>query len=252
MNEFKEFAHYLAKQSSVIIKQYFRSKLDVENKDDDSPVTIADRKAEEVMRELIHKEYPSHGIIGEEFGNYNEDAEYKWILDPIDGTKSFICGAITFGTLICLMKKEDPILGVINHPILDEFLIGDSFTASINGEDASVRKCDKLANAILLSADHLTIGKFQNLKHFEELARKVKLYRNLGDCYGYYLLATGFVDIMVDPIMSPWDKLPLIPIIKGAGGIITDYHGNDPVRGNSTIAASPGIHSEVIDILNPG
>ena len=248
--EFKKFAHYLAIKSSEVIKTYFRSKLIVENKEDNSPVTIADRKAEEVMRTLIMKKYPEHGILGEEFGNHNEQADYKWILDPIDGTKSFICGALTFGTLICLMKKDEPIIGVINHPIIDEYLIGDNSTTTINGKPTSIRKCDKLSAAVLLSADHLAIGKFQNLKRFEKLAEKVKLYRNLGDCYGYYLLATGFADIMIDPIMSPWDKLPLIPIIKGAGGIITDYNGNDPVKGDSIIAASKGIHLQVIDILN--
>ena len=247
--EFKKFAHHLAKKSSEVIKPYFRTGLTVENKKDNSPVTIADRKAEEVMRELIIKEFPAHGIIGEEFGNYNENAGYKWILDPIDGTKSFICGALTFGTLICLMKNEEPILGVINHPILNEFLIGDNVSATINDKQVKMRDCDNLSGAVLLTTDHLNIGKYKDKKSFEKLLEKVKLYRNWGDCYGYYLLATGFVDIMIDPIMLPWDKLPLIPIIRGAGGIITDYNGNDPVKGDSIIAASKGVHSQVINIL---
>ena len=250
LSEFKKFTHHLAKKSSEVIKPYFRSKLIVENKEDKSPVTIADKKAEEVMRELIVREYPDHGIIGEEFGNYNEDAEYKWILDPIDGTKSFICGALTFGTLICLMKNEEPILGVINHPILSEFLIGDNVFATLNDKQVKMRACDRLSEAVLLTTDHLNIDKYKDKKSFEKLLKEVKLYRNWGDCYGYYLLATGFADVMIDPIMSPWDKLPLIPIIRGAGGIITDYNGNDPVKGDSIIAASKGIHLQVINILN--
>jgi myo-inositol-1(or 4)-monophosphatase len=250
ITEFKKFSRKLAEASAVIIKEYFRTNISVESKTDFSPVTIADKKAEEVMREIISKNYPEHGIIGEEFGNENENAEYTWVLDPIDGTKSFICGAYSFGTLIALLKNGNPIIGVYNHPILNEFLTGDNKTAEINGAAAKLRKCDKLSEAVLLTTDHLNIEKYQNIEKFNQLIKKVKLYRNWGDCYGYYLLATGFVDIMIDPIMSVWDSLALIPIIKGAEGVITDYHGNDPVKGNSIIAATPEIHSEVISILN--
>ena len=118
MKEYKEFVKLLADESGKIIRKYFRSDLDIDVKKDKSPVTIADKKAEEKLRSLISKTYPEHGIIGEEFGNENEDAEYKWILDPIDGTKSFICGAVTFGTLIGLLKNGEPILGAFNQPIL--------------------------------------------------------------------------------------------------------------------------------------
>jgi histidinol phosphatase-like enzyme (inositol monophosphatase family) len=250
LREYKSFCKMLADVSSDIIKQYFRKKITVESKDDSSPVTIADKKAEDAMREIILKHCPDHGIIGEEFGTFNEQAEYKWVLDPIDGTKSFICGAYSFGTLIGLMKNGQPILGVYNHPILNDFLIGDNFETRINGEKTSVRNCDTLTNAVLLTTDHLNIEKYQNIEKFNKLIKKVKLYRNWGDCYGYYLLATGYADIMIDPIMSPWDLLPLIPIIKGANGVITDYQGREALKANSTIAASSEIHSEVISILN--
>ncbi|MFI5236464.1 MAG: inositol monophosphatase family protein, partial [Ignavibacteriales bacterium] len=109
---------------------------------------------------------------------------------------------------------------------------------------------DELNYAVLLTTDHLNIEKYQSIDKFNNLIKKVKLYRNWGDCYGYYLLATGYADIMIDPIMSPWDLLPLIPIIKGAGGIITDYHGKNPIEGKSAVAASKQIHSKVISILN--
>lgn len=249
-SEFKEFINHLANISGKIIRNYFRTDINIDNKADDSPVTIADRKAEEVMREEIMKNFPDHGIIGEEFGNYNESAEFKWTLDPIDGTKSFICGALSFGTLIALLKNGKPVLGAINQPVLNELLIGDNNSAEINGIKTKLRECNNISKSVLLTTDHLNIGKYQNQNSFEELIKKVKLYRNWGDCYGYYLVTTGFADIMIDPIMSVWDSLPLIPIIKGAGGTITDYQGNDPVKGSSIIAASAGIHNEVINILN--
>jgi len=222
----------------------------VESKPDFSPVTIADKLAEEKMREIIVKEFPSHGIIGEEFGSDNSDAEYVWVIDPIDGTKSFISGALGFGTLIALLKNGRPIIGVINHPILNELLVGDNQICLLNEKKVNIRNCSSINQATLLTTDHLNIGKYQNQNKFDELTRKVKLYRNWGDCYGYYLMATGFADIMVDPIMSVWDSMSLIPIINGAGGIITDYQGNDPVVGSSIVASNKEIHSEVIKLLN--
>ncbi len=250
LNEIKKFIELLANESGDIIRKYFRSGIAVETKSDDSPVTIADKTTEEKLRELIMKEFPEHGILGEEFGTHNEGAEYQWILDPIDGTKSFISGAVTFGTLIALMKNGEPILGAINQPILKEFLIGDNKTAMLNGTKVQVRECSDISKATLLTTNHLNIEKYQNIKRFEELMHKVKLYRQWGDCYGYYLVATGYADIMCDPIMSVWDSMALIPVIRGAGGIITDYQGNDPVKGESIVATGPGIHSEVIKALN--
>lgn len=250
LSELKKFARHLAEKSAEIIKSYFRTKISIDNKPDDSPVTIADKKAEEAMRTEIMKEFPAHGIIGEEHGNYQADAEYKWVLDPIDGTRSFISGALSFGTLIAFLKNEQPILGVINHPILNEFLIGDNLFATLNAKAVKVRECNNLSGATLLTTDHSNIAIYQNGSAFDKLLTKIKLYRNWGDCYGYYLLATGFVDVMIDPVMSVWDKMALIPVIKGAGGVITDYAGNDPITGNSIVASAPGIHAKIISALN--
>ncbi len=249
MNKFKLFARHLAEVSGDIIRGYFRTPINVDEKDDASPVTVADKNAEELMRHEIMRQYPEHGILGEEFGLHNPDSPYQWVLDPIDGTKSFICGAVTFGTLIALLKDGQPILGVINQPILNEFLIGDGKSAELNGKKVKVRQTKALDDSVLLTTDHLNIRKYQNIDKFDDLVSKVKLYRNWGDCYGYYLVATGFADIMIDPIMSKWDKMALIPIIKGAGGIITDYYGGDPVEGESTIAAVPAVHPKVIEML---
>jgi myo-inositol-1(or 4)-monophosphatase len=250
LNEFKLFAKHLSEISGSVINSYFRTGVRVDSKSDLSPVTIADKKAEELMREEIIKEFPDHGIIGEEFGKHNENSEYQWVLDPIDGTKSFICGTVTFGTLIALTYKEEPVLGVINQPILKEYLVGDNESALLNDVNVKVRKVEKLSDAVLLTTDHLNIGKHQNQKKFDELTRKVKLYRNWGDCYGYYLVATGYADIMIDPIMNVWDSMALIPVIKGAGGVITDYKGSNPVNGDSIIASTPMIHKEVIKNLS--
>jgi histidinol phosphatase-like enzyme (inositol monophosphatase family) len=254
MDELKEyslFARNLADLSGKIIRSYFRSDITIDTKADLSPVTIADKKAEELMRNLIMKNYPEHGIIGEEFGKHNEKAEYQWILDPIDGTKSFICGAISFGTLIALTKNGKPLIGVINQPVLKEFLIGNNESAMLNDVTVKVSGRTKLSDSVLLTTDHLNIHKYQDIDKFNSLIHKVKLYRTWGDCYGYYLVATGFADIMIDPEMSIWDSMALIPVIRGAGGTITDYHGNDPVTGRSIIAScSEDIHNQVIDFLN--
>lgn len=247
---FKKFMKLLANESQKVILQYFRADVTVESKEDFTPVTIADKKSEEIMRELISKEFPEHGIIGEEFGNINEQAEYKWILDPIDGTKSFICGTPLFGTLIALTKNDEPVLGVINLPVLSEFLIGDNYSAQLNDKEVKVRMCNDISKAVLLITDYLNFEKYRNLQGLENLIRKVRLFRSWGDCYGYYLIATGFADIMIDPIMHQWDLLPLIPIVKGAGGKITDYYGKDPLVGNSIVATAGNIHNEVIKTLN--
>lgn len=252
-NEILEYSNFCEKMTDVsgkIIRKYFRSNISIETKADSSPVTIADKSTEEKLREMIMNEYPDHGILGEEFGQHNEGAEYQWLLDPIDGTKSFVCGTITFGTLIALLKKGKPVLGVFHQPILKEFLIGDNKQTYLNDNLVKIKDVNSLKESVLLTTDHLTFEKYQNLKKFENLIKKVKLYRMWGDCYGYYLVATGYAQIMIDPIMNVWDSMVLIPIIKGAGGIITDYQGNDATKGNSIIAATPNIHKEVIEILN--
>ncbi len=250
MQEFKRFIELLTEESGQILRQYFRQDIQVETKEDNSPVTIADRKSEERMRTLIRKHYPDHGILGEEFGMENESAEFRWILDPIDGTKSFICGVPLFGTLIALLRNNQPALGAIHLPVQQELLIGDSLTTELNGKPVFFRKCTSLAQAVLLLTDYSHIVRYESIEKFDRLAGKVSLVRTWGDCYGYYLASTGRADIMIDPVMYPWDSLPLIPVIRGAGGMITDYHGKEPVGGTGIIVAVKNIHSEVVTLLN--
>lgn len=244
------FAKRLADASAEIIRKWFRAGYDVELKADLSPVTIADRSAEEIMRGLIMREFPEHGILGEEFGRHQPEAEYQWVLDPIDGTKAFVSGSYLFGTLIALLKEGRPILGVINHPLLNDFLVGDGRQCWLNERRVSVRPCSRLEDAILTGGPHWNVYKYQNGPAFDRLSQRVQRYNNWGDCHGYYLVATGGADIMGDPILEIWDLMALIPIIEGAGGRITDWQGNDPVQGRSAVATAGTIHDEVIRLLN--
>ncbi len=247
------FVRKLADKSAAVITPYFRNdNMEVEMKADETPVTQADRQAERIMRDLINKEYPTHGIIGEEYGEENPDAEFVWVLDPIDGTKSFASGCPLFGTLICLLQGGNPIIGAIHQPILGQFCYGDHKTATCNGKPVQMRDITQIEEASLLTTDIKNIFTYQNRANFESLACRVKMFRTWGDCYGYLLLATGWADIMVDPIMNPWDLLPLIPVINGAGGIITTWDGSDPRKGNSIVAANRRIHGRVIELLNEG
>ncbi len=249
MREFVDFSQELARASGDIIMRYFRSGVAVETKADESPVTIADREAEEVMREMIMKAYPDHGIIGEEFGNHNEDAEYQWVLDPIDGTKSFISGTFLFGTLIGLMKDGQPIVGTINHPVTSHMLIGDGTETRLNDEPVQVSPTRSLRDSVLLYTDFIDVGKYQNGIAFQQLMGMTRFNRTWGDCHGYFLVATGYADVMLDPVMHLWDIVALIPVIEGAGGKITSWNGGPPLSGNGIIASNGPLHSQVLRVL---
>lgn len=251
LDRYRTLMAELAAESGAFIRPLYGHRgLAVESKEDQSPVTAADRGAEKLMRDLINKRYPEHGIIGEEFGSERENAEFVWVLDPIDGTKSFITGVPLWGTLIALLHQGQPILGCIHQPVLGQLVLGDGTTTTLNGRPTRVRACSRLADATLLTSDPINPGKYQKGAAWSALERKVKLTRTWGDCYGYLLVATGFADVMVDPIMNPWDIAALVPVIRGAGGIITNWQGGAPYPAESTIAAAPELHAEVIAQLN--
>ncbi len=250
-NQFIPFVKELARKSSDVIMPYFANRdVIVEQKSDETPVTIADRKAEELMRDMIHKHYPGHGIIGEEFGNENTDAGFVWVLDPIDGTKSFAAACPLFGTLIALRHNGKPVLGAIHMPAMQQLLVGDGTTTTLNDKPVTVRGTKSFGNAVMLTTDILFIEEYQNAAGFEKLLRKVKLFRTWGDCYAYFSLASGWSDIALDPIMEVWDVQALIPVVRGAGGVITAWDGSDPVQANAIIAASPALHRYVVEELN--
>jgi histidinol phosphatase-like enzyme (inositol monophosphatase family) len=243
----KAFVGELAEESGALIRKYFRAPgLAVDVKGDQTPVTDADRGAEELLRRRILARFPDHGILAEEFGNERADAEWVWVLDPIDGTKSFVSGVPLFGTLIGLLHRGQPVLGAIHQPILRELCVGDGTTTTLNGAPVRVRATAKISDAVLLTSDTAVVPRYQDGAAFDRLAGMVRWVRTWGDCYGYLLVATGQADIMVDPVMAPWDLLPLIPVVRGAGGVITDWHGNDAVSASSSVAANPALHAEVI------
>jgi myo-inositol-1(or 4)-monophosphatase len=248
--EFADFARQLAAQSGQLIAGYFGERLDFELKADSSPVTEADRNAEERMREMIRKRYPAHGIVGEEFGAENTDAEFVWTLDPIDGTISFVAGCPLFGTLIGLLRRGQPVLGIIHQPIVGQLCLGDGVETRINERPVRVSPAADLASARLLTTDLKYVGEHQDPAGFEELVRRTGLLRTWGDCYGYLLVASGGADIMLDPIVNAWDVIPLVPIIRGAGGVITSWSGGDPLEATSAVASNPSLHPRVVETLN--
>lgn len=222
---FAAFAGKLADAAGVVARRYFRTGVAVLGKSDASPVTIADRKAEARMREMIARAYPDHGILGEEHGPHRLDAEYVWVLDPIDGTKSFICGVPLFGTLIALLHRGRPILGVIDQPISRERWLGAAGRPTrFCGRAAKTRACRRLADATLFATSPHMFGG-PNADPFERLRTSVKLPRYGSDCYAYGLLASGHIDIVVEAGLKPYDYLAQVPIIAGAGGILTDWEG---------------------------
>ncbi len=255
--EFTTFANYLADLSTDIAKKYFRLPNGEIAKDDDSPVTKADREIEEIIRAEIEKKFPTHGIIGEEFGTKNSDAEFVWVLDPIDGTSSFIIGRPIFGTLIALAFRGKPILGVMNQPITGERWIGiDGEGSWLNGKKIQTRNCTEISDAVMCASSPFF---FKNRD--EEILKKLSgltKYQRLGgiiyggDCYSYASLASGFVDIIIEPELKVYDYAALVPIIKMAGGIVTDWEGNDlglksPVR--LAASANKELHEKVLKII---
>ena len=251
LSPYRTFMAELAQESGDFIRPLFRQpSVTVQTKSDDSPVTIADRGAEQLMRATIARRFPSHGIIGEEFGSERADAEFVWVLDPVDGTKAFITGIPLWGTLIALLHHGQPILGCINQPVLDQLMIGDGTTTILNGRTVRCRNTTRLESATLLTSDPLNPGKFQPKSNYPALEARAKLVRTWGDCYGYLLVASGWADVCVDPIMNPWDIAALIPIIRGAGGIITDWQGGAAYPAESTIAcATAELHASVLATL---
>lgn len=250
---FQDFIVELASASGDLIRPYFgATDLDVQLKPDETIVTKADRDGEALLREMISKRFPDHGILGEEYGEERPDAEFVWILDPIDGTISFASASPLFGTLIALMHHGQPVLGCIHQPVLKQLLIGTGESAWLNGQPVRVRPTPSLQAATLLVTDLIDVPKYQNGPAFDRLMQDVKLVRTWGDCYGYLLLATGHADIMCDPIMNPWDIAALIPVVRGAGGVISDWQGRDAVGAESIVATtSQALHDEVIARLNP-
>jgi inositol-phosphate phosphatase/L-galactose 1-phosphate phosphatase/histidinol-phosphatase len=224
--EFIALAERLAEASGKIVRRYFRSSLEIITKADASPVTIADRETETALRQMVKLAYPGHGLIGEEFPAERAEAEYVWIFDPIDGTKSFITGRPLFGTLIGLLHRGKPILGVIDHPAIGERWIGASGRATtFQGQPVKTRSCAAIGSAVLAASSPHMFGSEAATEAFGRVQRKAGLTLYGADCYAYGLIASGFHDLVVEANNGIYDFLPLVPVVEGAGGIITDWEG---------------------------
>ncbi len=249
---FVTLAERLADASGEIVRRHFRTGFSVDDKPDLSPVTIADREAEAAMRLFIRDAFPEHGIVGEEYGAERADAEYVWILDPIDGTKSFVTGRPLFGTLIGLMRRNVPVLGIIDHPALGERWIGATGQPTrFNGRNTKVRPCPTLDRAALFaSSPHMFEGAAADA--FERVRQRSKQVLYGSDCYHYALVASGFADLVIEAKMGLHDYLAVVPVIEGAGGKITDWRGAplDLHSGDRVLAAGDArIHAQALEIL---
>ncbi len=249
---FADLAGRLADAAAAIVMKYFRQDLAVDQKTDQSPVTGADREAEAAMRAIIRDTFPDHGIYGEEHGKDRIDAEYVWVLDPIDGTQSFVTGKPLFGTLVALTRRGVPVLGVMDAPALKERWVGIAGRpTTFNGAPVRVRGCAELGHAWLYATSPQMFpgGDFDA---FERLRARVRRAVYGAECYAYGLLASGHVDLVAEATMQPYDFLALAPIVTGAGGVIPDWRGetlNLGSGGRVLAAGDARIHAAALEVL---
>lgn len=258
LQAYLDFAHQLAEAAATITLSHFRQPIIVDNKlsgNDFDPVTIADRAAEEVMRDLILAKYPTHGIYGEEHGEASGSDNLTWVLDPIDGTRAFISGLPTWGTLIALYDGTRPIVGVMDQPFTGEryFSCGAAGISTLRYKridtQLKTRQCLQLSDATLMSTgpEIFDPAEFQVQ---QKLVSSVKLTRYGGDCYAYCLLASGHIDLVVESGLSAYDIQALIPIVENAGGVVTDWSGEAAVHGGQVLAsATSGLQHHALEIL---
>jgi histidinol-phosphatase len=243
----------LARLAGDEANRFFRQGIAVEFKGDGSPVTAADRGAETVAREWIRANFPNDGILGEEFGLEQPDAPRRWVLDPIDGTKSFIHGVALWGTLVAVVEGETVLAGAVYAPPSGELVaaaVGQG--AWLNGQRTTVSRTGDLQHATLLTTDDRFPGRPTRKARWDALAQRSRIVRTWGDCYGYLLLATGRADIMVDNEMNPWDAAAVQIVIDEAGGRFTDFRGRSTAFGGDSIATNAALSDVVRDILCPG
>jgi myo-inositol-1(or 4)-monophosphatase len=255
IEELLRFAETLADCARAAILPHFRALPDVENKAASGfdPVTIADRAAETAMREVIGKAYPKHGIIGEEFPEKKSRDGFSWVLDPIDGTRGFMCGLPTWGVLIALAFEGRPLIGVIDQPYLGERFLGfpDGARFSRDGAEQplSTRPCAHLRDAVLSTTDPYLFGAAEAVG-FEQVRATAKLTRFGGDCYAYAMLAMGCIDLVIESGLKQHDVAALIPVIEGAGGIVTNWRGGSASMGGQVVASGdPRTHAEALVAL---
>lgn len=256
---FAAFAETLADAAREKTLPHFRKNIAVQNKADGTefdPVTLADQEAESAIRKLINDTYPDHGILGEEHGFEKGAGDYTWVLDPIDGTRAFISGIPLWGTLIALHNGEKPVVGVMDQPYIGERFVGFDDTAFFSraGDQTQLktRTCESLNDAIFSTTAPELFYSAAEKEAFSALHGSTRLTRFGCDCYAYCLVAAGGIDVVVEVGLKPYDIQALIPIVTGAGGVVTDWQGGPADDGGAVVAAAtPALHAEVLDILKP-
>jgi myo-inositol-1(or 4)-monophosphatase len=252
------FGQSVLKEAGEIALRYFRTSLIVDNKKTDGdfdPVTQGDREVETFIRTRLNSEFPDHGIIGEEFGVTNPSSPIQWIIDPIDGTRAFMTGMTGWGILLGMIDEGTPTFGFMHQPYTGETWVGSpsgsQFFHQGDSRDIATRRNIKLADSVLYSTHPEMFQDPQGLRNFEALSKQVKLMRFGGDCYAYCMLAMGFIDIIVEDDLQPYDILPLIPIIEGAGGVVTNLDGDSPHEGGLVVTAgSSELHEQALAMMN--
>jgi myo-inositol-1(or 4)-monophosphatase len=256
VGELEDFAIELANTAGGIAKAHFRKSFTIENKDSGGfdPVTSADKAIEQVLRAAIVETYPDHGIIGEEESNRGARSAYCWYLDPIDGTRAFMTGSPLWGTLVGLSLNDVPMFGLLCQPVLEELFLGTPGGSWLikpdRRERLRARRCVRLEDAVLTTT-HPALFDGASADAFAALGRRCLMTRYGGDCYNYAMIAAGFVDVVVESQLKPFDIVPLIPVLEGAGAVVTDWRGRPPLDGGSVVAAAtPELHRAALEVLN--
>lgn len=249
--ELLDYAHRLAWEAGKIALRYYQTGVETHRKADATPVTVADRAAERFLREAIEGRYPGHAILGEEEGETGpEDAEWRWVLDPIDGTATFVCGSPLFGVMIGVQRRREPTIGVICAPALGEIVYAATGLGCWwNGRRCATSDVAALSDGLVLSTAAKGYERYGKAAAFRALTSRCRMFRTWGDCYGYLMVATGRAEVMLDAVLSPWDEAPLRPILNEAGGTFTDWKGVTSQFGGEGLATNGRLLDEVLRVF---
>lgn len=247
--EYVDFAVDAAFRAGRLVLSYFQTRLEVDRKSDDSPVTLADKNGEALLRRIIGERFPGHAIVGEEMGSSDRDSSHRWILDPVDGTRSFVHGVPLFGVLLALEIEREPVVGVCYLPALDEMIAaGRGEGCRWNGREARVSSVDRLRDALVSLTEPGGLDE-EHAGFWAVLKKRVDVIRGYSDCYGHCLVATGRAEVMLDPIMNIWDCAAFSPIVEEAGGTFSDWNGTRTIEGGSAISTNGALFHEVMELV---